>query len=49
MTKIRLRSYNARKIVASGKLEASLTAGEVITTERPMADPYASYGTEVPV
>ena len=48
MTKIRLRSYNARKIVASGKLEASLTAGEVIATERPMADPYASYGMEVP-
>ena len=48
MTKIRLRSYNARKVVASGKLEERLTAGKVIAADRPMSDPYASYGTEVP-
>ena len=48
MTKVRLRSYNARKVVASSKLETSLTAGTVIAADRPMSDPYASYGTEVP-
>ena len=48
MTKVRLRSYNARKVVASSKLETSLTAGTVIAADRPMSDPYASYSTEVP-
>ena len=48
MTKIRLRSYNARKVVTSSKLEESLTAGKVMGTGRPMSDPYDSYGTEVP-
>ena len=48
MTKIRLRSYNARKIVTNSKLEESLTAGKVMAADRPMSDPYASYGTEVP-
>ena len=48
MTKIRLRSYNARKVVASSKLEESLTAGKVMAAERTTSDPYESYGTEVP-
>ena len=48
MTKIRLRSYNARKVVTSSKLEESLTAGKVMAAGRPTSDPYDSYGTEVP-
>ena len=48
MTKIRLRSYNARKVVTSSKLEESLTAAKVIATNAITSDPYASYGTEVP-
>ena len=48
MTKICLRSFNARKVVTCSKLEESLTAGRVMAAERPMSDPYDSYGTEVP-
>ena len=48
MTKIRLRSFNARKVVTTSKLEENLTAGKVMMAERPMSDPYDSYGTEVP-
>ena len=48
MTKIRLRSFNARKVITSSKLEESLTAGKIMAAERPMSDPYDSYGTEVP-
>ena len=48
MTKIRLRSYNARKVVTSGKLEEKLTAGKVMAADRHTSDPYDSYGTEVP-
>ena len=48
MTKIRLRAYNSKKVVTSGKLEESLTAGKVIAADKPLSDPYASYGTEVP-
>ena len=35
-------------MVASGKLEECLTAGKVIAADKPLSDPYASYGTEVP-
>ena len=48
MTKIHLRSYNARKVVTSSKLEESFTAGKVMAAGRPTSDPYDSYGTEVP-
>ena len=48
MTKIHLWAYNSRKVVASGKLEKSLTAGKVIVGDKPLSDLYASYGTEVP-
>ena len=48
MTKIRLRSYNARKVVTSSKLEEKLTVGKVMAADRLMSDPYDSYGTEVP-
>ena len=49
MTKMRLRQYNSKKIVAVSKLEQSLTAGEVIAADRPKDnDNYASYGTDVP-
>ena len=48
MTKIRLRSYNARKVVTSSKLEEKLTVGKVMAADRPTSDPYDSYGTEVP-
>ena len=48
MTKIRLRSYNARKVVTSSKLEEKLTVGKVMAADRPMSNPYDSYGTEVP-
>ena len=44
MTKIRLRSYNARKVVTSSKLEESLTAAKVIAANAITSDPYASYG-----
>ena len=48
MTKIRLRAYNSKKVVASSRLEEILTAGKVIAADKPLSDPYASYGTEVP-
>ena len=48
MTKIRLRAFNSRKVVATGKLGERLTAGKVIAADKPLSDPYASYGTEVP-
>ena len=48
MTKIRLRAYNSEKVVASGKLEENLSAGKVTAADKPLSDPYASYGTEVP-
>ena len=34
MTKIRMRGYNARKIVGVSKLERKLTAGEVSKANR---------------
>ena len=40
MTKICLLVYNSRKVVASGKLEKSLTAGKVIAADKPLSDPY---------
>ena len=48
MTKIRMRGYNARKIVGVSKLEYKLTAGEVSKANIDLHDPYASYGTDVP-
>ena len=48
MTKICLWAYNSRKVVATGKLEESLTAGKVIAADKPLSDPYALYGTEMP-
>ena len=49
MTKIRLHSYNSKKIVAVKKLEHRLTAGEVMAANKVQDDDnYASYGTEVP-
>ena len=48
MTKIRLRAYNCRRVVVSSRLEERFTAGKVIATDKPLSDPYASYGTEVP-
>ena len=48
MTKIRMRAYNARKIVGVNKLEHKLTADEVSKANIDQHDPYASYGTDVP-
>ena len=49
MTKIRLRQYNSKRIVAVSKLEQSLTAGKVIEADRTAdSDKYASHGTDVP-
>ena len=48
MTKIRLQAYNSKKVVASRRLEESLTAVKVIAADKPLFDPYASYGTDVP-
>ena len=43
MTKIRLRSYNARKVVTSSELEENLTAGKVMAADRPTSDPLQKY------
>ena len=48
MTKIRMRAYNARRIVGVTRLESKLTAGELLNTNRDKHDPYAAYGTDVP-
>ena len=48
MTKLRMRGFNARRIVGVSKLECKLTAGEVRKANKNVYDPYASYGTEVP-
>ena len=49
MTKIRLRSYNSKKVVTVSKLEQNLTAGKVMAADKQSnVDNYASYGTEVP-
>ena len=48
MTKLRMRAYNARRIVGVSRLESKLTAGELRQANRNMHDPYAAYGTEVP-
>ena len=48
MTKIHLLACNSKKVVASSRLEESLTAGKVIAADKPLSNPYASYGTEVP-
>jgi len=46
MTKIRLRQYNSKKIVAVSKLEQNLTAGKVIAADR--ATENNQYGSYVP-
>ena len=48
MTKIRMRAYNARKVVGVSRLEHNLTAAEVSKANKDSHDPYASYGTDVP-
>ena len=48
MTKIRMRAYNARKVVGVSRLEHNLTAAEVSEANKDSLDPYASYGTDVP-
>ena len=48
MTKIRMRAYNARRIVGVTRLESKLTAGELLNTNRDKHDPYAAHGTDVP-
>ena len=48
MTKLRMRGYNARKIVGVGRLERKLTADELSKANRDVHDPYAAYGTDVP-
>ena len=49
MTKIRLRQYNSKKIIAVSKLEQNLTAGNVLAADRATEnDNYASYGSDVP-
>jgi len=49
MTKIRLRLYNSKKVVAVNKLEQNLTTGQVMSAGKATdTDKYASYGTDVP-
>ena len=48
MTKLRMRAYNARRIVGVSRLESKPTAGELLNTNRDKHDPYAAYGTDVP-
>ena len=49
MTKIRLRQYNSKKIIAVSKLEQNLTTGNVLAADSATEnDNYASYGSDVP-
>ena len=48
MTKLRMRAYNARRVVGVSRLECKLTAGQIRKANKDMHDPYAAYGTDVP-